>query len=167
MKKKRKIILACFLILAFITLGFLSNYISAPACQKKTMKELSQIVQDQSISKGKSIVWIDEERVISYSCEEIWGKSCDFEFLSISMPMPWFFPFQYNYRPEPLSIEYFEGDGSNPYAYIKTRKWDLPFVITEHYGLMAGTLWGRGGAKYFLGLFGLVLEVKDIDLWKS
>lgn len=149
--KIRKYIFYIFtFIFIFSIVGYMSNIISASNAVDKTKSYLLAKLESQSPSKGKEINWINENDIKQYD------QSYDVEIFGVKTAPPWFYPdkeYGPKYKPEA------------PWAYIKTRKWDLPFVVFNYYGWLADSLWGSGGAKIYVCLFGYSIEITDFKIW--
>ena len=137
-------------ITALVIVGYLSNQITYTKSVTRTKEFLSQTLENESPSRGKPIKWIDDREI--KRLDDLGSGIKMFGF----MPQPWFHPNK-EYMPN--------SNTSYPWAFIKVRRWDLPFIVFDYYGWNAAPMWGRGGAKIYLCFFGLIIELNDYLIW--
>jgi len=143
-------------IVGVLLFGYLSNILAYPKAADLTKSHLLSVVQRERPAIGKSITWVDEanvRRITDPYLEEI----KNIRFLGVQIPQPWFHPDK-EYMPQPYPRDY-------PWAYVKVRQWDLPFVVFVYHGWEAAALWGRGGVTIFLCILGYPVEIHDYNIW--
>lgn len=139
-----------------LLVGYISNVLTYKTAIEKTKTYLERTLENERPSKGKPINWVAEANVHLVTDQFI-EEINKINFLGFKMNQPWFHPNK-EYMPKPYSTNY-------PWAYVKVRRWDLPFMVFTYYGWEAAGLWGRGGVKLYLCLFGYPIEIHDYRIW--
>lgn len=145
-------IIYCFA--CIIIIGFVSNYISLSKCNKVARHSIETVISAEAPAKGKIINWIEPEYLTSYKDDSGWRPHTLREYLYYIYLSKQIKPINYNSK-------------LMPWGYIDPHPFEVPFIIKQYYGWMAGSLWGRGGAKIYLSLFGAVFELCDYKIWVS
>lgn len=150
-----KAIKAFFAFACLISIGFLSNAMSVNKCNEIGRKQVENVLAAEPPAIGKTINWINESDLRIYTAEEAWGEPIGFK-----QRLIYVFDNKYIGQKEGFSDQ-------TPWGYTYSFPYEFPFIIKQYYGWMATGLWGRGGIRLYLCIFGFSIEIKDFKTWVS
>jgi hypothetical protein len=142
-----------FGILAFASLGYLSNLFSANSCERDTRAFLTDFYAYSEVRQA--LVWSTRPQLTDF-----YAKPPD-AFLPIQPPWTW--------RSKLVGLHlYFPPDATpSPWAFAFSARPRFPFLVTVNYGCLARDLYGEAGVRIYLAFFRWHILLAHWPMWFS